>query len=311
MSLGRILRLGWSLFRHSWRTILGATAICMVPVYVLMTGVAASFSPLVNEWVVAAQSAQLQGLAPPPPPSGFGIAFFSLILATIVLALAALLAAAAIIRVVDNTFRAQPIGIGAALRDSLSRLASLVVANLLFLVAVILIVFLGLISGVSLMIGGGFPAFLGLVILVATVAALVFLGMRTSLVPSVAVIDRAGGADSLVRSWRLTSGSGWRVLGYLIVIGLIDGGLSLLLTGIPTALLRLSDTAALDVAIGTVLNGLAGILLAAISPIVLTLLYYDLRWRAGETVPTPGGGEASASHGAVPSVAPPWGPPPL
>ena len=309
LSFGRILSLGWSLFQYAWRPLIGAAALCLVPVYALMVPVTAAFSPLINGWTRQAQQAQLQGQQPPPLPAGAGMAFFSLLLMTLLLLLASLLATAAMTRVVDRAYRAQPIGTLEAVRNGLGRLTALVVANLLFFVAFFLILVIGLTVGATLFIGGGLATFLGLVALVSTFAALIFVGMRTSLVAPVVVVDRSGGADALVRSWRLTSGSGWRVLGYLIVVGLLEGGPGLLLVGVPALLLRLSDTASMDVAVGTVLNGAISILLASIGPILVTLLYYDLRWRAGETVPVPGGGEASAAGLMAPNVPP--GPPPL
>src|SRR5918994_7157748 len=110
MSLGQILRLGWSLFRYAWRPILGASALCLAPVFALMTLVSAAFSPLVNEWLALVQSAPMVGQSSPPLPAGFGLAVLALILATIVLLGASLVATAAIIRVTDKTFRGQPIG---------------------------------------------------------------------------------------------------------------------------------------------------------------------------------------------------------
>jgi hypothetical protein len=109
----------------------------------------------------------------------------------------------------------------------------------------------------------------------------------------VVLLEGAGAVEGLSRSWRLVAGSGWRVLGYVLVFGLISLGAALLL-GVPQLLFNLDPTRPLDVALSTLLDGAAAALLAPITPLLATLLYYDLRFRAGETAPQPGEDRAVA-----------------
>lgn len=288
LDLGRTVALAWSLFRHAWLRMLGASAILLVPAYAVSVPLNAAFSPSVNRWLADAQAATQAGRATPPIPAGFDVAVIVLLSAGIVGILAALAAVGAIIAITDATFRGRPVSIGEALKLGLGRLPALAVAQLLLMLLVVLVLISGTALGVPLLIASGLPAFIGLVILMAMVVGVVYLTVRTVLIQQAVMLERVGGAESIARSWRLTTQSGWRVLGYVLFIGLIEGLLGLLLIVAPALLLRLQDTVAFDVALGTVIAGLAAIVLTPMSPVFLTMLYYDLRWRRGEPTPLPG-----------------------
>ena len=53
------------------------------------------------------------------------------------------------------------------------------------------------------------------------------------------------------------------------------------------------------------LSSAISLVLAPFSSIVLTLLYFDLRWRHGERVPLPGGGETGGGETGGGETAPP------
>ncbi|HLB76140.1 MAG TPA: glycerophosphoryl diester phosphodiesterase membrane domain-containing protein, partial [Candidatus Dormibacteraeota bacterium] len=93
--------------------------------------------------------------------------------------------------------------------------------------------------------------------------------------------EGAGPMQALGRSWNLTRDNWWRTLGVVIVIfvmvGLIQGALGLLFTGIAAVVPGLSDDlrAGLVLTVATLVNALVG----AITPIAITMLYLDLRVR--------------------------------
>jgi ABC-type dipeptide/oligopeptide/nickel transport system permease component len=110
--------------------------------------------------------------------------------------------------------------------------------------------------------------------------------------------ENGGVVASLRRSWRLVHGSTWRMAGYLLLIGLTVLLVSFLL-GIPVGILALlvgggasrlgtpAGAAAVYAEPGYLLVvSLFSVLISAlVTPwylSVLTLLYYDLRWRKGE-----------------------------
>jgi len=291
LSAGRIFQLGWSMFRFAWRQMLMGAALCLVPAYLLSLPISAAFSPRIDEWLSAVGRAAALGLPQPPVPPGFDIAVIALIASSLVLLLASLVAGATIVRIVDAVFRGERIGAVGAVRDALGRVLSLFAAQLLYFVGVVIIVMLGLLLSGGLIISGGLLAFVGLTVLVGSVAGILFFAVRASLLTQPIIVEQVGGAEGLSRSWRLVAGSGWRVLGYIILIGLMGIIGSLILGSIPSALLGVNGASVTDVAARTAIEAIVAIVLTPISPIFLTLLYFDLRWRHGETVPAPGGSD--------------------
>jgi hypothetical protein len=149
----------------------------------------------------------------------------------------------------------------------------------------------------------GLTILLSLIGVVGLIAAFIFFALRWSLAPQAAMIEGVGVLKALGRSWRLVTGSTWRLLGYLLLIGLvmfgfiivasIFAGIVVLLFGSPvrvgSGLQTMSPLAA------TVSALLSSVLFALITPwwvTLLTLFYYDLRWRRGE--PMPGAATAPA-----------------
>ena len=293
LSAGRIRQLGWSIFRFAWRPIFGALALCVVPAYVLRLGVDAAVGNRIYEWLDAAASATQAGTEQPAKPSDFELGLLAIVLAAIVLFVASLIATAAVVIIVDRVYRGGAIGARAAVREALGRILSLLGAQLLMFVAVLVVVMIAILGAGSLFLGGGLLVFLGLVVLVGLVATILFIVVRASEMTVSIVVERKGAAEGFTRSWRLVADHGWRVLGYLILVGLLEVLLTALIAGVPRALSPFEFRSVADVALSAVIEGFAGILAGPIAPIVLTLLYYDLRWRHGERVPAAGGGDVA------------------
>lgn len=117
----------------------------------------------------------------------------------------------------------------------------------------------------------------------AVVAAL-FLGVRLSLSSAALILENVGVLDGIRRSWRLTRGSFWRVLGILVLAGLIQALVTGLLGGIAsTVSTAITATAPSQVALATaVTTFIATVLSALILPFtasVTALTYIDLRMR--------------------------------
>lgn len=117
----------------------------------------------------------------------------------------------------------------------------------------------------------------------AVVAAL-FLGVRLSLSSAALILENVGVLDGIRRSWRLTRGSFWRVLGILVLAGLIQAVVTGLLGGIASMVSTvITATAPSQVALATaVTTFIATVLSALILPFtasVTALTYIDLRMR--------------------------------
>ncbi len=275
LDLDRILRSTGSLFRFAWRTMLGAALIPYVVAYGLMVPIAAAVSPVFNDWLARYQAALPLG-NPPPFPDGLQPWVLLLGAAAIATLVAGTIASGAVIHIGDAVFRGRPTTIRGALAVALRRSPALIGAQLLLILAAYGALLLGTVFGAVLIAGGGFAVFLGLVVIVGAFAATLFLIVRWTLVAQAVVLEQVGPVDGLSRSWRLVAGSGWRVLGYVLMVALMGLAFGLVVTAVPQSLLHLDPTRSTDVAVGTVVDGLAALLLS-----------YDLRFRAGEAAPQP------------------------
>lgn len=102
-----------------------------------------------------------------------------------------------------------------------------------------------------------------------------FLAVRLAFVVEAVAIDDVRGADALRRSWQLTEGNFWRVLGISIGIYLIASGVSALI-GLPfTGIARNADAEGIALA-GAILGN---VITLPVTVIASTLLFFDLRAR--------------------------------
>ena len=294
LGAGRILQLGWSVFRFAWRPIIGALTLAVLPAYVLGLVVNLTFGNRLYEWLEEVGRASQLGLPTPPRPPDFDTAVFASLLVDVVLFICSLVATAAVVAIVSRVYSGARFGMRDALRDALGRLLSLIAGQLLLIVALIVVAMLGLMLAATFIVGGGLLAFIGLIVLVGAMATILFIVVRTSFTSVAIVIEQSGGADGFRRSWGVASDHGWRVLGYIVMVGLLGLLVTICVAFVPTLVNPLPSGSSADVIYSSVVTAVADIIAAPIAPIVLTLLYFDLRWRHGERVPLPGGGEAEA-----------------
>ncbi len=120
------------------------------------------------------------------------------------------------------------------------------------------------------------------IVMAALVAMLIFSIYLVAIMPAIIVEGHRSGS-AFGRGAELLRGSKWRVVGHLLVYGFVVLGLFFVLS-IPS--LFLGSAAASGeaqsfpvLAIGIVLNRIASIVIAPVTFIATTLLYYDLRVR--------------------------------
>ncbi|MEI5584932.1 MULTISPECIES: hypothetical protein [unclassified Agromyces] len=131
-----------------------------------------------------------------------------------------------------------------------------------------------------------FVAVLGLIVLGA------WLGTKLALVPSVIVLERAGIAASIRRSWALTNGAFWRTFGVILLVGLILSVAAQVVVQpvslLGTVLAMVLDPAAgetyLAITVGTtiatlVLSILIGAITSVVQAALIAVIYIDLRMR--------------------------------
>lgn len=287
LDFNAVMRNTASIFRFAWPTLLTVALIPNLVVYAFLVPLTAMVSPGFNRWLDAYQEALPTGEIPGLPEE-LKVPLLLMLLLAFVSVLVSVIVSAAIVEIGDSVFRGRPVSVQRALGFALGRAPSVIGAQLLLVLAAFGVLLLGLVFGILLMSAGSWAIFLGLIVIVGAFAALIFLEVRWSLVVQAVVLEKMGAVDGLSRSWRLVAGSGWRVLGYIIFIGILTGVFAAILGAVPQAILRLDGATSTGAAVGTVLDGLAATLLAPITPLVMLFLYYDLRYRANEPAPQPG-----------------------
>jgi hypothetical protein len=244
-----------------------------------------------DQYLSALQGGSLPTLS--VAPGALGLTYLIGIVASIL----SLIANASVIHIVAANYGGGRATATEGLRAAFGRTLTLVgiyVVEILLYVAIALIGFVAivLLVVVGALIGdAGLTILLTLIGVVGLFAAFVFFALRWSLAPQAAIIEGTAALKSLGRSWRLVNGSTWRLLGYALLIGLITVGLSLVgLIGATVVDVVLSGGSAgatnpIAVVIGGVLSGLVVLAFVPWFVAVLTLFYFDLRWRRGEPLP--------------------------
>jgi hypothetical protein len=312
--LGRILELTFSIFRYRWKTFVGIALLIMVPAWVLLS-ISTALLYTSTDWYTLMAEQFRTGEFENPLPRLWPALLANFVISALV-GIATSVAVGALTDAAATTYSGGVPSAGASVQRSLGRLLTYVGVFLVTLAISFVIVFIGVLVGLALFFatasGGraqpGPLVFFGLIVFVATFVALVFIAIRFAFAVPVVVVESAGARDALRRSWRLVSGSSWRVLGYLLVFGLLVGLVGALVSTVinivvspirPTSL----TTFVVDpvrLGISTFITGLISTALMPLPAIGMALLYFDLRWRRGEPVP----------HGGSEAPAPPNQPPP-
>ncbi|HEY0604526.1 MAG TPA: hypothetical protein VGD58_16520 [Herpetosiphonaceae bacterium] len=299
LSLGELLDESFRLYRSNFVTFVAITALIMVP-YSLIS--------LVMQWPLQTQLAELQNQTSSGNPLGaqspfaiMGEFFFWYAVLIVVSLLYTVvfqpLLEGALAHSIAQRYLSREIGVGSSFGMALRHAPALIGARLLpvLIGALFTGIFIGggmLLAG--LIIGQGIndefdssslSAILGLSMLgFAVAAALALIGLalmlRIMFTSQAVIVENAGPLQALVRSWRLTQGSFWRILGYAVLIWLIVS----LLAALPAGTIGFfAGLTGMDPRIQLVLNTSASAVLNVIatpfSMIAYTLLYFDLRVR--------------------------------
>ena len=305
LDFGRVFELTFSLFRFNWKAFLAAALVIMIPVAALNAAMQYVAGTAMSDWMA-------EFITLSPDDLGLVLAsypwrLFALgIAVSVVTGIGTYLVVAATAWLTAATITGARASGLEATRAALARLRSIIGAYLLIFGAIVAI---GVIGGLLVVLvilglsGSGGPAsglavFIGLVVGVATFAAVILVGVRWAFVAQSIVFEGAGAVGSLGRSWRLVVGSTWRVLGYTILFGIL---VALIATIVGTVMsivvypqmftLAGSISLAFDngrLALIAFLNLVLTALLTPIPTIALTLLWFDLRWHHGQPVPMPG-----------------------
>src|SRR5438270_138520 len=296
LGVGDILDRVFNMYRGRPLLFLGLAAIPYL-LFVLVIGVLTLIG-LAGAFATFGQ--RLTGGGPPPTTTELvGIIGAAFVFGLIVIIVAIVIFSAqsgAIIQAAADRYNGRDTTIGAAFRAGLRAAPRIFgVGLLVFLaVAVVWIVLLG-IAGILALVTQQ-TAVTVLAFFAAIVVGLVitiYVAASWLVAPIVATLEGTGPTTALDRSWKLTGGHRWRVLGLQLLLGIIQ----VVLSGLISALFVIGFTQdqTVRIILQQVVNFAANILWAPVQWAAFTVFYYDLRVRkeafdlqvAAEALPNP------------------------
>ena len=286
MGVGELLDAIFSLYLRNFLLIVSISAVVQVPYAIVQfllfeiagyssiagLGFGRLTSPGSQPTITPQQLQGLQGVLS-------GVLIVSATLLVLAVFLIMPLGEAATTRAVSDRYLDRDASLGSSYGAAIRRLIPLIVQGLilfagavvLFGAAILLLVLLAAVAGAA-------GAVLGFAVFIAAVVAALYFYARTLLAPPAIVLEGLSGWRGIRRSWLLSQGHGWRLVGIRILIALITGIITFFLTTILTvAGLGLDPNG--QFILTQVAAGLSAVMLNPIAYIAVTLLYYDTRIR--------------------------------
>jgi len=311
LTIGRTVSLAFSLFRFGWRTFVAINLIAAVPVVLATAAITVVTYDQMSSW----ESLLLLGSSSLTTAPRDLVALFpwQAAAATLVVSLLAgavtVIGTGALIHAIGTALTGRRLSTREAYSVALRRVRDLLVVYVVLtliglgLTLIVVLSPLLLLAGPGAFGDGGPVAFLALVVVVAVVVATVFLLIRTIFTVEVLMLEDLPGVASIRRSYSLVRGSMLRVIGYSLIFALIASLIGLVasfvsvLVGFALSSPTLGGTtptvSSTAVVAQTLITSLFSEVLSPILSIGFVLLYFDVRWRHGERVPVPGGGETA------------------
>jgi len=279
-SIGELLDAAFTLYRRNFLLLVAIAAVVQVPYAVLELIVykLTDIGGRLNQLQALSNNIGNQGTLTPEQTSQLtgdlgaffaylGIVFLVQFLIVYPLSLAATTSA------VSSRYLDQAATVKSAYRAALNVWRSLI-AMVLLLVLVVggagaIVLVLAVLSGSAALVGIGFFA-------VSLFAAVVL--VRTSVAAQAIVIEKVSGRRGLDRSWNLTRRFFWRILGIIILLGILQTIVSSVFS---LPLLALASSAPVDVRqlVSQAVSAISAVFVAPVTLVTLTLVYYDLRIR--------------------------------
>jgi hypothetical protein len=310
LDVGRLWSLTISIFRFRWKMFVGIALLIMLPAWILLAAVNLLVGDTTSWYQEMAEIARAGGSIDALLPRLWQSLAIDLAVGALT-GIAIYVATGAITRAAVDVYSGAPASISGSVRASLSRFGTYLGLWLISFLVTLAIVAVGVLAGTALFVatasGGrvvpGPTVFLGLIVFVATFAAIIFVAIRLAMAVPAVILENAPPMQAVRRSWRLVSGSSWRVLGYTLLFALVLGLIGGLLGAVLTLLInpfRIVGATVISIdpgrlAISTFVSGLISSALLPISVIGMTLLFLDLKTRKGEKVPMPGEGRPVAA----------------
>jgi hypothetical protein len=183
------------------------------------------------------------------------------------------LSLAATTHAVSNRYLDQPATVGGSYRAAFTMWRSLIALVLLLGLAIGGGIAVALVLGVLT----GAVAVTGLLFIVVMAFAIVVL-VRTTVAAQSIVIERVSGRGGIRRSWALTRGFFWRIVGIMVLLLILQSIVGLLV-GLPVLAAASGLSVDARQMIQQAVSAVSAVFVAPVTLVTLTLLYYDLRIR--------------------------------
>jgi hypothetical protein len=200
-----------------------------------------------------------------------GVAAYLLLVIVAALAIS-LMQSAALVAATAARYMGKETGVGAALGIGLRAAPRLLAMGV---IAVVVFIVLWVLLAIAMALAREWWA-----VLIGTFAGIVatlYLAASWMVSPAVAVLEGAGPVASLARSWRLSNGGRWRILGLILLLVILQVVLSSLLSFLVVA--SLVTDRAVQFVVQQAVSILATIAWAPVYWGTFAVLYYDLRVR--------------------------------
>ena len=273
LGVGDIVDRVFALYRARPMLYLAASA---VPYLVFILLIVAVTVALAASFVGLAQFANNLALGTTPDPAtlgaivvtAIGFVLFVIVAAVVILSLQT----TALVQAMSARYLGRQITLGETLRAGLRACPRVIGAGLLiFLGIVVLWVVLALVMALSQ------QAWVVAIGVLAGVIATFFIVASTLVAPVVATIEGVGPVAAIRRSFSLSKGNRWRILGLQLLLVVINGVISAVVSAVFVTTL-ISDLG-LRSAAQQVVNALTTIAWAPVEWGTFAILYYDLRVR--------------------------------
>jgi hypothetical protein len=251
LRVGEILDAGLKVYRRNARTLMGLTAVIVVPFQalsaVILLSTLSDGSEVPRSGFASVGSAR---------PANHAVSLGANAVLSVTGVLIGLLTTAACVKAVSNIYLDQPAEIGSSLRFALRRLGSLLLLQIL---AAVLLVF----AFIALIVPG------------------IWLYVAWSVATPALLIEGRRGSGALRRSFRLVRGRWWPSAAVLAVAAVMTSLVGGAIEGVLVAIFIAGSnrSVALTVVVVSLAAAVSAILTRPFAAAIRTILYYDLRVR--------------------------------
>ncbi|MDQ0677752.1 MFS family permease [Arthrobacter pascens] len=289
LMFGEILDGSFQTIRRNAKAMLGAALLAQSLVAVLtavVTVLPAASAGSLETWAGGLNQQELVSV-------GLGFAGGILLFSVLTLFISTVLQGAMVVPVARSVLN-RPTGFRQMWQLARSRAWALVrLAGLLVVGGLLAVLLYAALTVLLISTSGGIGALVLIPLGIALFALWIWIYIKLMVAPAAVVIEELGAVDGLRRSWHLTRGNWWRILGITLVVLIMVGVISQVVM-IPVSLLSAfftgvvlphggpeqEVTAAVALGIATaIISALVGAVGYAFQTSVMALLYLDLRMR--------------------------------